>query len=200
MVELVNLGCRQGEAEDSGILGDAGGIGQLGDDHDAVLDVPADHDLGRADTMRLGDSHEPRMAQVGRLQRTVPLKPHAATAMSQQDLLVEERRAPFDLVHRQGLPGGALELVDLRQVVVAGPDGACVPCPLDLQESLLSRVAKVVGTFQAPSCRASSGVKEAKNSWTASTRASMEPCKRLAATLSLSRHQIFSTGLCLCPP
>jgi type I restriction enzyme M protein len=63
----------------------------------------------------------------------------------------------------------------------------------------LSRVAQVVGTFHAASRKASSGVKEAKNLWTASTKASMEPCKRLAAIRSLRRHQIFSTGLCLCP-
>jgi len=63
----------------------------------------------------------------------------------------------------------------------------------------LSRLPKVLGTFQAANRRASSGVKEAKNSWTASSRASTEPCSRLAATLPFIRHQTFSTGLYWCP-
>src|SRR3954452_4218708 len=109
------------------------------------------------------------------------------------------------LCHAQALPNPYTEARILVQLgLLQLREGETEEAHAYLQRGLaifqrLSNVAEVLGTFQAASRRASSRVKDPKNSWTPSIKASMDPWSRSAAIRSFSRHQTFSTGLCLWP-
>src|SRR6266567_7157210 len=113
----------QGEAEQVEVLLDALGAGGPGDDDDADVDVPAQDDLGRGDTVLAGDLGQRTVAQPGALERAVALERNAAFGVRGQQAGVVPGRAPRDLVDGGPLPRRIDQVVDLADAVVADPDG-----------------------------------------------------------------------------
>ena len=109
---------------------------RLGNDDDFMLEVPANHDLRRRDTVALGDGNQAPVAEIGRPERAVSLERHAALAMGPQLLRVVQRGAPLDLVHRRHAARRALELVELRDRVVADTDRPREPVRLSFEQAL----------------------------------------------------------------
>ena len=64
VVDVLHFCCSQTEVEDLAVLLNPGGSDGLGDDDDAPLDLPAEHDLGRALAVLAGD-----VSQLGVLQQ-----------------------------------------------------------------------------------------------------------------------------------
>ena len=67
VVEAGDFGGGQGEAEQVEVGLDAVWLGGLRDDGDAVLEVPAEDDLGRSDLVAGGDLGQGGIAQAGAL-------------------------------------------------------------------------------------------------------------------------------------
>ena len=105
------------------VLLDAFPPGRLGDHHEAMVEVPPEHDLCRCLAVSAGQFHEQRVPQVAALEGTVTLQDDAPVPEGARRPRVVEERAPGDLVHRRRLPGGLYQLVDLGDAVVADADG-----------------------------------------------------------------------------
>src|SRR3954466_13501693 len=93
VVELGDLVARELEPEHVPVLRDALRMRRLGNDDDFILEVPANHDLRRRDTVALGDGNQAPVAEIGRPERAVSLERHAALAMGPQLLRVVQRGA-----------------------------------------------------------------------------------------------------------
>ena len=100
-VEAGHLVVGEGEPEDVQVLGDPLRRDRLRDDHDVVLQVPAQHHLGRRRAVGGGDLGQHRRAHVTALERAVALEHDAALAVLGQALRRVLPRAPRDLVHRR---------------------------------------------------------------------------------------------------
>src|ERR1700729_2298871 len=94
------------------------------DHHEPVLNMPAQDDLGRCLAVRGRDVAQHRVIELTALQRAVALQDNVPVRQLGGLHLVVAEGVPRNLVQRWRLARGLGQLVDLRQAVVAHPDGA----------------------------------------------------------------------------
>src|SRR5215203_233255 len=151
--DLRHLVVGQLEVEDGEVLGHPLGSDRFGDDDDAALDEPAQHDLGDGLAVRVGDPGQCRVGEqvVAAFGEGSP-RLHLNPAVAHQLLVVAalEERVGLDLVHRRGGLVVVDEVDEAVGVEVRDADGADLallvqglhgpPLAVDVTEGLVNQV------------------------------------------------------------
>jgi hypothetical protein len=138
-----------GPTEDVEVLGDAVGLGRLGDDGAALLQVPAQHHLRRGLAVRLRDATDDRVLQRAAVaavavegdaaDRGLRLGQDAVLGAEGLDLALLEEGVDLDLVDRRHDGGGLEERLQVLDREVADADRPDLPL---LQQGLERLPAK----------------------------------------------------------